>query len=61
MATGVGLAQVVHMAVPALPVSTPAEIAILALGVSFAVGLSSGILPARRAAALDPVAALAAE
>ena len=58
---GMGLAQVIHAAVPALPVSTPVEYVALALGVSLSVGLLSGILPARRAAGLDPVVALAAE
>jgi putative ABC transport system permease protein len=46
---------------PALPVSTPPEYVFLALLVSFLVGLASGLLPARRAAALDPIVALAAE
>jgi ABC-type antimicrobial peptide transport system permease subunit len=32
-----------------------------ALGISLVVGLASGVLPARRAAALDPVEALHAE
>ncbi len=61
LAVGFGLAQMIHVAVPALPVSTPMEYVVLALGVSLAVGLLSGILPARRAAQLDPVVALAAE
>jgi putative ABC transport system permease protein len=58
---GFGLAQVIHAAVPALPVHTPLLYALLALVLSFVVGLLSGILPARRAAALDPALALAAE
>jgi putative ABC transport system permease protein len=59
--TGMGLAQLLHLFVPALPVRTPPEYVALAVGVSLAVGLVSGILPARRAAALDPVEALSAE
>jgi ABC-type antimicrobial peptide transport system permease subunit len=34
---------------------------VAALVVSLAVGLASGLLPARRAAALDPIVALAEE
>ncbi len=61
LVAGMGLAQVLHLAIPALPVHTPVLYVLLALAVSFAVGLLSGILPARRAARLDPVRALAAE
>jgi putative ABC transport system permease protein len=58
---GMGLARVIHLFIPALPVRTPLGFVLLALGVSLVVGLASGILPARRAAALDPVVALGAE
>ena len=61
LALGVGLAQALRLAVPGLPVSTPIPFAALAVGVSLAVGLLSGVLPARRAAGLDPVEALGAE
>ncbi|HSG89332.1 MAG TPA: FtsX-like permease family protein, partial [Pseudomonadales bacterium] len=44
-----------------VPAHTPLPFVGLALGVSLAVGLLSGILPARRAARLDPVVALGAE
>jgi putative ABC transport system permease protein len=58
---GMGLARVIHLLIPALPVHTPLGFVLLALAVSLVVGLASGILPARRAAALDPVVALGAE
>ena len=51
----------IRLLVPAFPVRTPVEFVVLAIGISLAVGLVSGILPARRAAAMDPVEALAAE
>jgi putative ABC transport system permease protein len=58
---GMGLAQLLHVYVPALPVKIPAEFVILSLALSLLVGIASGLLPARRASALDPVTALAAE
>ncbi|HWT78558.1 MAG TPA: FtsX-like permease family protein [Candidatus Methylomirabilis sp.] len=58
---GLGVAQLLHLYVPALPVHTPLVYVALALIVSLGVGLASGLMPARRAAALDPVVALTAE
>jgi ABC-type antimicrobial peptide transport system permease subunit len=43
---------------PAFPFHTQPVFVGLALAVSLAVGLSSGVLPARRAAAMDPLEAL---
>ena len=61
LAVGFGLAQLLRLVVPGLPVQTPVLYAGLALVVSLLVGIASGILPARRAAQLDPVEALGAE
>ena len=61
VAIGLGLAAFLGQVVPGLHVHTPIAFVLMALGVSLAVGLVSGVLPARRAAALDPVEALRAE
>jgi len=58
---GMGLAGLLRLAIPGLPVSTPPLFVALAVGVSLATGLLSGLLPARRAAALDPIEALRTE
>lgn len=58
---GLGVAHALHLYVPALPVQTPVEYVLLALLVSLLVGFASGLLPARRAASVDPVVALTVE
>ena len=58
---GMGLAFVLGRVIPGLHVHTPVRFVVMALVVSLAVGLLSGVLPARRAADLDPIEALRAE
>ena len=61
LALGIGLAQLLHALFPALPVSTPWSYALLAEGIAVAIGVAAGVVPALRAARLDPVEALRAE
>ncbi len=58
---GLGICALLRAAVPGLPVHTPFEYVLAALAVSLATGVLSGVMPARRAAALDPVESLRAE
>ena len=61
IAAGLGICALMRAAVPGLPVHTPMLFLVLAVGVSLATGILSGVLPARRAASMDPVEALRAE
>ena len=58
---GVGIAQLLHLLLPALPVHTPLSFIVLAENIAIAIGLLAGVLPARRAARLNAVDALRAE
>jgi len=61
VAAGLAIGELVTLVFPGLPFRTPVSFVVAALGVSLTVGLVSGVLPARRAARLDPVEALRAE
>ena len=61
VAIGFAVEGVLHAVVPGLPLATPPEAVVAALAMSLLVGIAAGVIPARRAAALDPVDALRAE
>jgi putative ABC transport system permease protein len=58
---GAGGAQLLTIAVPNLPVHTPWIYVAIAEALAIIIGLIAGVVPARRAALLDPVEALRAE
>ncbi|MEQ1600527.1 MAG: FtsX-like permease family protein [Methylophilaceae bacterium] len=58
---GIGLAQLMRLALPSLPVHTPWSFALGALAMSAGIGLLAGVLPAISASRLDPIEALRAE
>jgi putative ABC transport system permease protein len=58
---GLGLCDLLRAAFPGLPIHTPMVFLVAAVAVSATTGLAAGVLPARRAAALDPIEALRAE
>ncbi|HJW44557.1 MAG TPA: ABC transporter permease [Geothrix sp.] len=61
LALGALVQGLLRLAVPGLPLATPPGAVAAALLMTFGVGAAAGVLPARKAAALDPIEALRAE
>jgi putative ABC transport system permease protein len=55
---GAGIIALVRRFLPSLPINLSPEVVAIAIGFSALVGVLSGVMPARRAASLDPVEAL---
>ncbi|MBA2378494.1 MAG: ABC transporter permease [Blastocatellia bacterium] len=58
VALSVGISNVLMMLLPSLPAKIEPWMIILSLGVSVFIGLAFGVLPARKAAKLDPIECL---
>jgi putative ABC transport system permease protein len=58
IAGGLGLTEVARYSFPSIPFRVPAESIALASGVACGVGILFGLIPARRAATLEPLDAL---
>jgi putative ABC transport system permease protein len=61
LATGVGIAWLLKSLAIGLPVQIPWNYTASALGISVLIGLTAGVIPAMRAARLNPIEALRAE
>jgi putative ABC transport system permease protein len=59
LVVGFAADALIGRAYPALPLGAPAWAVVLAVAVAVASGIVFGLMPARRAARLDPVVALA--
>ncbi len=61
LAAGSGVALLLEITLPTLPIHTPVAYVLLAEAAALLIGLTAGVLPARQAAFLEPVEALRTE
>lgn len=61
LAVGLGLGAALRAAIPGFPFQTPPVAVAAAVAMSLLVGVASGVVPAHRAASLDPIEALREE
>jgi putative ABC transport system permease protein len=61
LAAGIGIVVFVNITIPAMPASIAVEYVLLAEAIAVLIGLAAGVLPARRAASMEPLEALRTE
>ena len=61
LVAGLGIVSLIHVTIPTMPAQVAPVYVLLAEIIAVVIGLIAGVLPARRAAALEPLDALRTE
>ncbi|MEE8249050.1 MAG: FtsX-like permease family protein, partial [Gammaproteobacteria bacterium] len=61
LVAGLGIVSLIHITIPAMPAQVAPVYVVLAEVIAVVIGLIAGVLPAHRAAALEPLDALRTE